>query len=76
MTSSAGRVLLFHSGFIASKTTKDTQGVAVMTLKKNQTLAAVYDYKDGLFVKPTRYRTKTLPSAGAVLSAEDQKSEP
>ena len=75
MTSSAGRVLLFHSGSIASKTTKDTQGVAVMTLKKNQTLAAVYDYKNGLFVKPSRYRTKTLPSAGAALSADDQKAD-
>ena len=71
MKSSAGRILLFNSGAIASKTTKDNQGVAVMTLKKGQTLASVEDHTEGMFVKPSRYRTKTLPSAGALLSAED-----
>ena len=71
LTSSAGRVLLFHSGAVASKTTKDTQGVAVMTLKKGHTLVKVEDYTEGRFVKPSRYRTKTLPSAGATLAADD-----
>ncbi len=71
LRSTGGRVLLFHSGLIASKSAKDTQGVNVMTLKKAQTLSTVEDYKDGMFVKPSRYRSKTLPAAGAVLSADD-----
>ena len=71
LTSSAGRVLLFHSGSVASKTTKDTQGVAVMSLKKGHTLVKVEDYAEGRFIKPSRYRTKTLPSAGATLAADD-----
>ena len=42
-----------------------------MTLKKGHRLVKVEDFTEDRFVKPSRYRTKTLPSAGAVLSAED-----
>ncbi len=71
MISSAGRHLLFNTAAISSKTTKDTQGVAVFTLKKGQRLMTVRPYADGEFAKPYRYRTKNLPSTGALLSAED-----
>ncbi len=71
LISSAGRHLLFNTAAIASKTTKDTQGVAVFTLKKGQRLMAVRPYVEGEFAKPYRYRTKNLPSTGALLSAED-----
>ena len=50
---------------------KDTQGVGCITIKKNPKLSAVRDYVEGEFVKPTRYKAKNLPSAGAVLSNED-----
>lgn len=69
--SSAGRILLLNTGAVSPKTTKDTQGVAVMTLKKGHRLSSVRDYKEGEFVKPARYRTRSLPAAGALLSAED-----
>ena len=69
--STSGRLLLFNSGAIASKTTKNTQGVAVMTLKKGHRVASVVNFKEDMFVKPQRYRTKTLPSAGATLAADD-----
>ncbi len=69
--STSGRLLIFNSGSISSKTTKNTQGVAVMNLKKGHRVAEVVYYKDGMFTKPQRYKTKTLPSAGAILSAED-----
>ncbi len=71
LTSSNGRILLMNSAVIASKTTKDTQGVAVMKLKKGHRLLSAVAYKDGQFVKPSRYRTKTLPSAGATISPDD-----
>lgn len=70
--STAGRYLLFNTGAVASKTTKDSQGVSVMTLKKGHRVDSVEEYAEGRFVKPARYRTKNLPAAGAVLSAEDQ----
>ena len=72
LTTSNGRYLLFNSGAILSKTTKDTQGVQVMTIRKGHKLSSVEDYTEGRFVKPSRYRAKSLPAAGAILSAEDQ----
>lgn len=69
--STSGRLLIFNSGSISPKTTKNTQGVAVMNLKKGHRVDSVVYYKDDMFVKPQRYKTKTLPSAGAILSAED-----
>ncbi len=72
MSTTAGRYLCFNSGAIASKSAKDTQGVAVMTLKKGHKVIAVEDFSENRFKKPARYRTKTLPSAGAILSADDQ----
>lgn len=69
--STAGRILLLNTGAITPKTTKDTQGVSVMTLKKGHRVASVHAYKDGEFAKPARYRTRSLPAAGALLSAED-----
>ena len=71
IVSSAGRMLLFSTGSISPKTTKDTAGVAVMTLKKGQRVLEVRDYVKGMFQKPYRYRTKNLPAAGALPSAED-----
>ncbi len=69
--STAGRVLLLNTGAVAPKTTKDTQGVAVMTLKKGHRVVSVREYREGEFQKPARYRTRSLPAAGALLSAED-----
>jgi DNA gyrase subunit A len=71
MESTAARLLLINTGAISSKTTKDTQGVSVMTLKKGHMVKLVRDYKNGEFAKPYRYKTKNLPAAGALLSAED-----
>lgn len=71
LTSTAGRRLLMHSGAIALKTTRSTQGVQVMTLKRHAILEKVEPFREDMVVKPARYRTKTLPAAGALLSAED-----
>lgn len=71
MKSTSGRILLLNTGAIAVKTTKDSIGVSVMTLKKGHRVSSVKEYTDGEFVKPARYRTRTLPAAGATLSADD-----
>ncbi len=71
ITSTAGRHLLINTAAISPKTTKDTAGVNVLTVKKYHKLQSVRPYKEGEFAKPHRYRTKTLPAAGAMLSAED-----
>ena len=71
MKSTSGRILLLNTGAIAVKTTKDSMGVSVRTLKKGHRVSSVKEYTDGEFVKPARYRTRTLPAAGATLSADD-----
>ncbi|MBE6803007.1 MAG: topoisomerase IV [Ruminococcaceae bacterium] len=71
ITSTAGRNLLVNTGAISAKTTKDTAGVNVLTLKKYHKLQGARLYREGEFAKPHRYRTKTLPAAGALLSADD-----
>ncbi|MBQ8943836.1 MAG: topoisomerase IV, partial [Clostridia bacterium] len=71
LKSSAGRLLLVNTAVILPKTTKDTIGVSVMTLKKGQKLFGVRDYIEGEFTKPYRYKSKNLPAAGALPSADD-----
>lgn len=75
LTSSGGRVLLINTGTLTVKSSKSTQGVAVMRMKKGQYLESVREYPEGLFEKPNRYRTKTLPALGAFLSEEDSGNE-
>lgn len=72
MRSSGGRMLLLHTGALAVKATKDSGGVAVMTQKKGQRLFEVKRYEEGTLQKPHRYRTRNLPAAGSLPTAEDQ----
>lgn len=72
MKSSGGRMLLLHTGALQPKATKDNGGVAVMTQKKGQRLFEVVPYTEGMFQKPHRYRTRTLPAAGSLPSADEQ----
>ncbi len=71
LTSSQKRKLIFNPAMIAAKTTRDNQGVAVMTLKKNGFVERVEPLTEQSFVSPHRYRTRTLPAAGAVVREED-----
>ena len=68
---SAGRLLLVHSAQIPAKQTKTTQGVAVVTLKKNQSIRRVRRACAMELANPHRYRVRTLPAAGALLRSED-----
>ena len=71
LETTGGRCLIVDTSAIATKAMKDTQGVACMTIKKNQKLSVVREYVEGEFVKDSRYKSKSLPSAGAILSNED-----
>ncbi len=71
ITASSGRVLLVHTGAIAAKSTKNTQGVACMTLKRGQKVVSVAPYVEGDLSAPHRHRVKALPGAGAVPQAAD-----
>lgn len=69
---SNGRKLLVNTASILPKTTKNTQGVQAMTLKKKaDKVESVHLYTEGEFEKAYRYRPKNLPAAGALPSAAD-----
>lgn len=72
---SSGRMLLVHTGALSLKTTRSTQGVAVMKLKKGHRLFEISEYSEGDFAKPQRYRTRSLPALGALPSNEDTTDE-
>ncbi|MCM1391615.1 MAG: topoisomerase IV, partial [Ruminococcus sp.] len=68
---SGGRRLLFNTSLVLPKAMKDTIGVSCITLKRGNKITLVRDYVEGEFVKAYRYRAKSLPSTGALLSTED-----
>lgn len=69
--SSDGRAAIFSTAQLLPKTTRNTQGVAVLTLKKKAVLTNAVLLKESGIVNESRYRTKTIPSAGALLKEED-----
>ncbi len=68
---SAGRVIVAHSSLITVKTTRESQGLQVMQLKKNAKLEKMLPLKDGMFENPQKYRPKNIPSMGSFLKQED-----
>ena len=72
---SSGNILLVHTGALALKTTRSTQGVAVLKPKKGHRLFSIERYKDGTFTNPKRYRTGSLPARGALPVNDDSKDE-
>ena len=72
---SAGRLLLVGSAQIPAKATKDTAGVAGITLKRNQTIADVSLAEKLELSNPHRYRVRTLPAAGAMMRQEDTSEQ-
>ena len=70
LTSSSGRRLLMNTALIAPKTTKSTQGVAVMNLKKGQRITDAHIYQEDELQNPSRYRKK-IPALGALPNGEE-----
>ena len=69
--STDGRALIASTAQIAAKTTRSTQGVAVLSLKRKATLEKATFLEETSIVNAARYRTKTIPAAGALLKEED-----
>lgn len=70
MTASSGRMLLINTGLVAAKSTKNTQGVAGMTMKKGQRLLSSVVYNEGDLNNPNRFRKK-IPALGALPNGEE-----
>ncbi len=65
LSSSNGRMMIFDTGLILPKTTRDTQGVQVMNLKAK----AVVERADVVISddeKLSKFKAKAIPSAGSI----------
>ena len=75
VSSSDGRTLIFNTAQILPKTTRSTQGVGVMTLKKGKKVVRAVPLKDTAIQNVSRYRVRSLPAAGALLKPEDREEK-
>ncbi len=73
--STDGRALIFSTAQLMPKTTRSTLGVAVLTLRKKAMLERAALLNDTGIVNQSRYKSKTLPAAGAILRPEDMEEK-
>lgn len=70
-----GRAAVISTAMLLPKTTRNTQGVAVMTLRKKAVLTDAVLLSESGIENVSRYRSKTIPSAGAILKDEDTREK-
>ena len=75
MYSSDGRAMIFSMADLLPKTTRNTIGVAVMSLKKKAVLQNALPLEQSGIENQARYRMKTIPAAGALLREEDTREK-
>lgn len=64
LRTSSGNALVFNTGMILPKSTRDSQGVQVITLRKNAVLASAQTVTPEMSADVEKYRAKSVPSAG------------
>ncbi|MBQ8355636.1 MAG: topoisomerase IV [Oscillospiraceae bacterium] len=69
--STDNRAMIFSTALLLPKTTRNTQGVAVLTLRKKAALDFAAPLAGSNIKNESRYRAKSIPAAGAVLKAEE-----
>ncbi|MBQ8748215.1 MAG: topoisomerase IV [Oscillospiraceae bacterium] len=73
--SSDNRAAIISTAQLTPKTTRNTIGVAVMSLKKKAQLSAAQLLEESSITNASRYRNKTIPTAGALLKDEDAQEK-
>jgi len=68
---SDNRAVIFSTALLLPKTTRNTQGVAVVSLKKKAVVTGVVSLEESGIVNQSRYRSRNIPAAGAILKEED-----
>lgn len=71
LLTSNNRAMIFNTGMLSPKATRSTQGVTVMQLRKNAVLERVSTSEEYGLVNENRFRSKSIPSAGATLRGID-----
>lgn len=75
LISSAEKALCVNTEKIPLKTTRTTQGVGVMTLRRGAVIKAAYLAENSGFAEPKRYRPRNIPAAGSAIKDEDKGIE-
>ena len=73
LLSSSGRALVFRAGDINAKTSRNSQGVAVMKQKKGHRVISAQVLTEGMLGDPDRYRGKNLPHMGQLPKDDDSE---
>ncbi len=73
--SSEPRALIFSTALLTPKTTRSTQGVAVMTMKPKYHLEKAVPLAESAIVNQSRYRVRSVPAAGSLLRGEDSEEK-
>ncbi len=72
---SDGRTLIFNSSLLAPKSTRSTQGVNLISLKKRSVLEYAQFIGETQIKNVSRYRARSIPAAGSVLKEEDSEEQ-
>jgi len=75
MYSTENRALIFHTALLAPKTSRNTQGVAVMKLKPKYKVKYACREAASSIKDASRYRVRTLPATGARLTDGERLDE-
>ena len=73
--SSEPRCLVVNTALLGVKSTRATQGVGLLTLKKNKTLDYACTLEESGITNLARYRGRSIPAAGALLKTEDSEDK-
>lgn len=66
LTTSNGRAVVFNTGMILPKTTRDTIGVQVVTLKAKAEVVGAQTVSEEKKAEYSKYYVKTIPAAGSL----------
>ena len=67
-----GRCLVVNSSMLTPKPTRNTQGVAVVTLRGRKQLQRITRVEEAGLADPGRYRARAIPKAPVALTPEDK----
>ena len=70
-----GRALVFSSALLSAKTTRNTQGVAVMSLKRKSLVDRAAPLAETGIVNRRRYSVRSLPAPGSLLQEQDTEEK-
>ena len=73
--SSDDRVLIFNTSMLQPKTSRNTQGVGVMSLKAKRVLKEAVALTETRISNVPRYRVRSLPAAGALIKTDDREEQ-